>query len=468
MSIKSIEIIPEANDPFGKCKLNREPYADVLTSIVENYADGFVLALDNEWGTGKTTFIKMWCQYLEDREFSTLYFNAWENDFENDVLVALISELKDLKESKSSEVYKTLLKKSAVLAKKVGPGILSAALKKYTDYDAKELQSVLEGTSEIAFDALEQEINAYTKRKDGIKNFRIALEKYLEEVGKGKPVIFFIDELDRCRPNYAVEVLEQIKHLFSVDGVVFVLSIDKEQLGHAIRGVYGSEQINAEEYLRRFFDVEYSLPDPKPENYIDFLYTKYDLKLFFESELRVRYGKLRTDNSRFKETVKSFFTKADLNLRHLEKLFIHTSLVVKTVKANNYIFPHLLFYLIYLKHFHKSTYKSIVIEQLSPQELIHELEETIPKTLVENEHKFFISIFSDLLCQYVNNLRYLNEKDIYEKKEEEDPRFLLNTKFDKELYARFIQSHYSNWDTDLAELRFLTDRINLTEQMIDN
>lgn len=467
MSIKSKEIIPEPKKPFDKCKLNREPFAEILTTIVENYADGFVLAIDNEWGEGKTTFIKMWQQYLIDRNFSTLYFNAWENDFENDVLVALISELKELKESKASEVYKTLLKKSAVLAKKVGPGILSAALKKYTDFSSEELKSVLEGTSEIAFDALEQEINAYTKRKDGIKNFRNALEKYLEEVGNGKPVVFFIDELDRCRPNYAVEVLEQIKHLFSVDGIVFILSIDKEQLGHAIRGVYGSEQINAEEYLRRFIDIEYSLPKPEIKDYINYLYEKYDLISFFDSEQRIKYGKLKSDGYRFKDTVNSYFTKAKLNLRHLEKLFVHINLVVKTVNKNSFIFPHLLFYLIYLKHFHKETYKTIATQQLSPQELIFELEKTIPKTLSENEHKFFISIFSDLLCQYVNNSRFLSKESIYKLEDDVEPSFLLNTKFDKDLYARFVKSHYDDWDTSLAELGFLTKRIDITEKIIE-
>ncbi|MEM8968622.1 MAG: P-loop NTPase fold protein [Bacteroidota bacterium] len=83
MSIKhtEIEIIPD--NPFTNCKLGRQKYADVLTGIVNLYDDGFVLAINNKWGTGKTTFVKMWEQDLKGKEYQTVCFNAWENDFKD-------------------------------------------------------------------------------------------------------------------------------------------------------------------------------------------------------------------------------------------------------------------------------------------------------------------------------------------------------------------------------------------------
>ena len=103
------------------------------------------------------------------------------------------------------------------------------------------------------------------------------------EATKGdKPIIFIIDELDRCRPSYAVELLEQVKHFFSVSGIVFVLSIDKVQLGHAVRGVYGNDRINADEYLRRFIDIEYSIPVPDKNYFEIFLRLLWILDDFFE------------------------------------------------------------------------------------------------------------------------------------------------------------------------------------------
>ena len=95
MNIKHHEIEIKTENPFANCKLDRQKYSSVLTSIINSYPHGFVLALNNKWGTGKTTFVKMWEQDLKNQEFQTLYFNAWENDFENNPLTALMGELKN-------------------------------------------------------------------------------------------------------------------------------------------------------------------------------------------------------------------------------------------------------------------------------------------------------------------------------------------------------------------------------------
>ena len=87
-----------------------------------------------------------------------------------------------------------------------------------------------------------------------------------------KPQIFIVDELDRCRPTYAIEMLERIKHLFTIENVIFVLSVDQSVLHESIKGFYGSSSISAENYLRRFIDVEYCLPDPSIEKFIELSY----------------------------------------------------------------------------------------------------------------------------------------------------------------------------------------------------
>ena len=76
-----------------------------------------------------------------------------------------------------------------------------------------------------------------------------------------------IDELDRCRPSYAVELLEVAKHLFSVDRIIFVLAVNRDQLAHSVRALYGSD-FDAEGYLRRFFDVDFQLPEPNRDAFI--------------------------------------------------------------------------------------------------------------------------------------------------------------------------------------------------------
>jgi ABC-type dipeptide/oligopeptide/nickel transport system ATPase subunit len=94
MKIKHQELEIPQDSPFQHCKLDRKKYALILTDIVNTYSDGFVLAINNEWGTGKTTFVKMWQQYLNIESFQTVYFNAWENDFDSNPLVPIMSELK--------------------------------------------------------------------------------------------------------------------------------------------------------------------------------------------------------------------------------------------------------------------------------------------------------------------------------------------------------------------------------------
>ena len=101
-------------------------------------------------------------------------------------------------------------------------------------------------------------------------------EKTLQEMADdlsgqtGRPLIVMIDELDRCRPSYAVELLEVAKHLFSVNNIVFVLAVNRAELIHSIRAVYGGG-FDGDGYLRRFFDVDIRLPEPKRVAFIDML-----------------------------------------------------------------------------------------------------------------------------------------------------------------------------------------------------
>ena len=200
----------------------------MLTSIVTTYADGFVLAINNKWGAGKTTFVKMWEQDLKNNDFQTLYFNAWENDFQPEVIIALIAELSELRE-KREKTFKSVVKKGAAFLTKVAPSVAKGVASKAVGEGA--IADISEAITEFTTEQLESEIEKFTESKKGIEEFREALQKFVENVDDNKPVIFIVDELDDAVLDYAVSVLEEIKHLFSVPGIVFVLSIDKEQLG---------------------------------------------------------------------------------------------------------------------------------------------------------------------------------------------------------------------------------------------
>ncbi|WP_421295629.1 KAP family P-loop NTPase fold protein [Aeromonas sp. 604534] len=93
------------------------------------------------------------------------------------------------------------------------------------------------------------------------------------------PAFILIDELDRCRPSYAVEMLETIKHIFDIPGVVFVLATDTEQLQHAIKVIYG-DGFDAESYLGRFFHRRFTLGSISRREFIQ--QAIVDKKLHFE------------------------------------------------------------------------------------------------------------------------------------------------------------------------------------------
>lgn len=112
------------NDPFENDKLNREPLIENLTKLITDLNQPFVISINSPWGTGKTVFIKMWEQYLKNKNFVTLFFNAWENDFANEPLISLIGEIKGqlAKDQKDNSDLKkctdNLLEKGSKIIKK--------------------------------------------------------------------------------------------------------------------------------------------------------------------------------------------------------------------------------------------------------------------------------------------------------------------------------------------------------------
>jgi len=459
MSIKSKEVLPVEGDAFKNCKLNREPYAEVLTRIVENYADGFVLAVDNEWGTGKTTFIKMWRQYLKDREFSTLYFNAWENDFENDVLVALISELEELKEAGKDEAkFKKVVDKAAPFVSKLLPSLVKSITAKYAGEGF--VKDVVEGFAEITGEELQTEMQAYAKRKQGLIEFRNSLQNFIKVITPDKPLVFFIDELDRCRPNYAVEVLEQIKHLFSVDGIVFVLSIDKEQLGHAVRGVYNSEKIKAEEYLRRFIDLEYNIPEPKINDFLDFLFNKLCINDFFKNTLRSNQN-FKKDDEELLKSAGLFLQSYGLNLRRIEKIFTKLKVALIGFYPNENIYPNLLLYLIFLRDTDSGFYNSILNKQLNLQELVDGFESRISDIKIpQDKLRFIFDIEARLIYQYLN----FKEKHNF-RMDKINFKSKLDKSEDNKVIKGIVSSYKLNFETDSSQLDKILTRVSLMAQI---
>lgn len=278
--VQPAEIEIPVDDPFANDLLGHREPIEALTTLLGNIEGPCVMAVDSGWGMGKTTFLRMWAQHLKQHGHHVIEFNAWETDFTWDPFFALWSEvsaqfadqpglgsrrqLTDLAQKLMSLLRSGARGASLGLAvagesdAAVTAAGISATLKDFED-GADASDHAGEATDRTPFPD-----STYAEAKHLLNEFRTTLQdeaSSLAGASSGLPLVVFIDELDRCRPPYAIELLETAKHLFSVDHIVFVLCLDRTQLAHSVKAVYGSE-FAADGYLRRFFDIDYRLPTP--------------------------------------------------------------------------------------------------------------------------------------------------------------------------------------------------------------
>ncbi|MFR9546538.1 MAG: P-loop NTPase fold protein [Rikenellaceae bacterium] len=458
MRTTPIEI--DAENPFANCKLNRERYADVLTSIVESYKDGFVLAVNGKWGTGKTTFMNMWRQSLENKEYRTIYFNAWENDFTSEPMVAILGELKSLTATENS-LFDNILEKSAKFSSAILP-ILAKTAATLAGFGG--VADAIEKTSEAALSLINNEIEEYDKKKEALSEIKNDLAAFIKENCGDKPLVFIVDELDRCRPDYAVEVLEKIKHLFAVEGVVFVLSIDKEQLGHAVCGYYGSEKIDSREYLRRFIDLEYTLPKPDIDLFAKHLYDYFDFAKFFEQKNRINNNNLKFEDESFFKLVSVFCHKRNITLRQLEKIFAHTRIVSRCFIINNYVHPDVIFLLMTLKEYNNSLYESIKTNSLTLEALAQALDEEFGVFTSDTNRTngyFYFEFAITLMIKFYSIQNRIDSPIITNDEGIKDLNFALKYTDTKRIAELFSYGGERNW----ASIAYYTNKIDLLENL---
>lgn len=286
-----IEINPD--EPFANDRLDRSTGAKNLTRLIATVENPFVLSVEGGWGTGKTTFLKMWQRQLEKDGFVTIYFSAWENDFAEDPFVSLIGEIQKAIAAEGSGNRGEKFRKASrkVFRRLIPLAVKIAASKVLGEKGVQDVAEVLTSESadvkEFLGKLAEEAVADYHDQKEAIETFKQSLRELAEEIATGEnhkpPVIVFVDELDRCRPPYAIALLERIKHLFGVPGVVFVLGVDRDQLGHSIRALYGVG-MDVDGYLRRFVDLAYHLPPASCEKFAIHLVQRFDLEAVLQNQ----------------------------------------------------------------------------------------------------------------------------------------------------------------------------------------
>ena len=296
---RPLKILPDEGFARPKDIFNREPLGKGLAGVLQATADPMVIALNGEWGTGKSTFLQMWAGYLRNEGHPVILFDAFAHDYIADPFEALAGEILDLTKTLKPAAAKDFMEVAKSAGKvliKAGvafgiraatAGILDASVAADAIEDAKD--AVGDATDKMVEEALESR----KKERNTFEAFRKALSELpplLKETGK--PLIFIVDELDRCKPSFALQLLERIKHFFSVPNVHFVLGVQMQQLQTSVRTAYGSD-IDAQLYLQKFISLNIDLNVPaahrheRPERkYIEYLTTELELKEDSDKTLR--------------------------------------------------------------------------------------------------------------------------------------------------------------------------------------
>ena len=278
-------------DLFGRASLG-----EGLKNLVRVVTQPTVIAIDGPWGTGKTVFLKMWAGELRKAGFPVVYFDAFANDFVDDPFTALAGEVIELIEEKKAS-SQTAAQKFRAKALDVGKvlirgalhaGVKIATMNAIDGKDLKELGKVAaEELAEAEDKLIGEAITRHKEQKLTFEAFREALSDLPSilidpetAAGDPRPLVFIVDELDRCRPIFALSLLERIKHFFAVPGVHFVLGAHLRQLRNSVVAAYGSG-IDATTYLEKFIQVTVHLSDPGRAQH-ERVYSKY-LDLLLES-----------------------------------------------------------------------------------------------------------------------------------------------------------------------------------------
>lgn len=220
-------------------------------------------------------------------------------------------------------------------------------------------------------------IDEYSKNKEAIVSFKDNVTKVLQNAkGTTTKLYIFVDELDRCRPTYSIELLERIKHLLDIEGLVFILVLDKKQLAHSVKGIYGAG-FEALGYLRRFIDVEYKLRRAELGDFVDQIFETFNFKGFFEA--RLKYQAFAYEVKYLKNTFKMLAESKQLSLREVEQLFSKVNLIIHSTKENIDICPALLVFLLVAKEYNTNIYESYIREAGTPEGMINLLYTMLPE-----------------------------------------------------------------------------------------
>lgn len=414
-------------------EIERTEILDIFVPFIQNLSHSFVVAINSPWGTGKTTFVNQCIKKLGE-EYPAIYYNAWKSDFSSDPFIDFCAEILDMEEDVDGE--KSAEKKN-VLDKAIGIGkniwdkkgeITMSLVSKIGTQELAEACGAEEYADEISTavsGVVSKQIEEYSDRKSSTDHFTTALEKFVTKItSETDPLIIFVDELDRCRPSYAVELLERVKHLFDIDNIVFVLSVDLRQLKYAVESIYGPG-MESEGYLRRFFDIVIDLPELSMRDYCKYLSRHYKLNEDGIISHLLSYGE-----------------NYNITLRQIDKIFTLLKIVAGNTKWQDNYLINLESYA-FLKVLDRDKYDQFKKSKKVDNEFI----EFVKKTY--RYHSYYAAAMISYMLSTMQSVHRIETNDIYTE--------LLKDQFWKDAFSGYKNFRDGSLEAMFNRLDFTAD-----------
>ncbi|MDI3560404.1 P-loop NTPase fold protein [Bradyrhizobium sp. Arg816] len=302
---------PGTGEIWTEDKLGRSEEAAFLKSFLLNRVGerkrsslpaSYVLNIDAEWGQGKSFFLSRFGRMLRKDGFIVAEVNAWQDDHADDPLLSVMDAIDQAvaplvkREKKVRERWNEAKRTGAAIAVAAAKGATVQIARKFIGSGVDEIGTILsidaptitEKLSDEAAKSLGEIVDEqgkvllarFRQGKRTIDKFRTTLDEFLQEAAhrdQALPLFVLIDELDRCRPPFAIAMLERVKHLFEIDQLVFVVATDTPQLSHSVGAIYGGA-FNSAGYLSRFFNRTYYFDQASRKDFVEDLLTRTALR----------------------------------------------------------------------------------------------------------------------------------------------------------------------------------------------
>lgn len=269
------------DEPTDRPALGFDHYARSFTQVIQNSTPRFAVGIFGEWGSGKTTLMQTVEKQLESNDrVVTVWFNAWRYEKEEHLIVPLLDTLREgllswaERQGPSASAAPPEASKArraaaamgrAARALLAGLTVRGKLLAADLELSGEKLMAELVSDRESA--AAERPVSLY---HSSFQAMRRAIEPFFEKEGRRpiRRIVVFVDDLDRCLPLNALQVLESIKLLFDQLGFIFVVGLDRQVIERAIELKYrgpsasadGNPGISGRDYIKKIFQVPFALP----------------------------------------------------------------------------------------------------------------------------------------------------------------------------------------------------------------